>query len=85
MELREGLSDAHVDAFFDRWIDAIEARGLSFGGGGDDRTLRGFVTRSGRGSATDEDRASLAALLESDELVVGHDISELRDAWYDWD
>jgi uncharacterized protein YggL (DUF469 family) len=85
-ELRGGLSQAAFDALLDRWIDAIEARGLSFGGGGHKGgPLGGFVARSGRGSATDDDRASLSAFLEADPAIVKHEVGNLRDAWYGWD
>lgn len=84
--LRNGLSQAEFDALLGRWIDAIEARGLGFGGGGDmGRPLAGFVTRTGRGSATDDDRISLSAFLESDPALVGYEVSNLRDAWHGWD
>lgn len=84
-ELRDGLSEADFGAFLDRWISAIEARRLTFGGGGGEGRFGGFVVRAGRGSATDDDRASLSALLQSDAVVVGHEVGELRDAWYGWD
>jgi uncharacterized protein YggL (DUF469 family) len=37
------------------------------------------------GSATEEDRAALAAFLEGDDAVVRHEVGALRDAWYAWD
>jgi uncharacterized protein YggL (DUF469 family) len=55
--LRAGLSGSDLEAFFDRWIDAVEARQLAFGGGGGyDNKFEGFITLAGRGSATDDDR-----------------------------
>jgi uncharacterized protein YggL (DUF469 family) len=70
----------------DRLIDVVEARKLGFGGGaGRDDKLDGFVTRMGRGSATEDDRAALAAFLAGDDAVVRHEIGALRDAWYGWD
>jgi hypothetical protein len=85
-DLRPGLVSADLDAFVDRLIDVIEARQLAFGGGaGRDDKLDGFVTRMGRGSATEDDRAALAAFLEGDAAIVRHEVGELRDAWYGWD
>jgi uncharacterized protein YggL (DUF469 family) len=85
-DLRPGISGEHVEAFIDRLIDVVEARQLAFGGGaGRDCKLDGFVTRMGRGSATEEDRAALAAFLEGDDAVVRHEVGALRDAWYGWD
>lgn len=81
--LRPELSEADIEAFVDRWIDAVEARKLAFGGGGGrNGKLEGFVARAGRGSATEDDRRALAAFLEGDDTIVGHEIGPLRDAWY---
>lgn len=55
-----------------------------FGGGIGD-TLDGFVTRDRRASATEDDRAALAAFLGEDADVVRHQVGELRDAWHGWD
>jgi len=82
-DLRDGLSPNEFDAFLDRWISAVEGRQLAFGGGGGhDGKFEGFVARAGRGSASDEDRATLASFLESDAAVIRHEVRELRDAWY---
>lgn len=56
-ELVPALDDPGFDAFLDRLIDAVEARGLLFGGGGRRDSFEGFVCRRGRASATDADRA----------------------------
>ncbi len=80
--LRDGLSDAELGAFLDRWIDAIEQRRLAFGGGGGAGKVSGFITRAGRGSATDDDRVAVAAVLQADATVVRYEVGELRDAWY---
>ncbi len=85
-DLRPGLVGVELDAFVDRLIDVVEARKLGFGGGaGRDDKLDGFVTRMGHGSATEDDRAALAAFLAGDDAVVRHEIGALRDAWYGWD
>jgi len=85
-DLRPGLSGNDLEAFVDRLIDIVEARSLAFGGGaGRDDKLDGFVTRAGRGSATEEDRAALAAFLDGDKEIAGHEVGALRDAWHDWD
>jgi len=85
-DLRPGISNDDTDAFVDRIIVVVEARNLGFGGGdGRDDKLDGFVTRMGHGSATEDDRAALAAFLEGDAAVVRHDVGALRDAWYGLD
>ena len=85
-DLRPGLCGNDIEAFVDRLIDIVEARSLAFGGGaGRDDKLDGFVTRPGRGSATEEDRAALAAFLDGDKEIAGHEVGALRDAWHGWD
>jgi uncharacterized protein len=74
-----------LEAFVDRLIDVVEVRKLAFGGGaGRDDQLDGFVTRMGRGSATEDDRAALGAFLAGDDAVVRHEVGPLRDAWHGW-
>jgi uncharacterized protein YggL (DUF469 family) len=81
-ELSPDLDDAGYDAFLDRWIDAVEARRLAFGGGGRREAFEGFVTQLGRGSATDADREALTAFLAGDPAVVRHHVGALVDAWH---
>ncbi len=80
--LRPGMDRDAVDAFGDRFIAHIEAHHLAFGGG-IGPTVGGFVTRFGRGSAAEGDRASVTSFLASDPDVVHHEIGDLRDAWYE--
>jgi uncharacterized protein YggL (DUF469 family) len=63
-KLVPALDDPGFDAFLDRWIDAFE----------------GFVTRTGRASATDADRAAVMAFCEDDSAVISHDVGPLVDA-----
>jgi len=82
-ELRSDLDNAQLGAFVDRLLDTVEGRRLSFGGGaGRNQLLEGVVTRDGRGSTTEEDRAALTAFLEADGIVVRHDVGALQDAWH---
>jgi hypothetical protein len=85
-DLRPGISNDDIEAFVDRLIDIVAKRKLAFGGGaGRDDKLDGFVTRIGRGSATEDDRAALAAFFTGDDAVVRHEVGPLRDAWFGWD
>jgi uncharacterized protein YggL (DUF469 family) len=85
-DLRPGTSDDEIDAFVDRLIVVVEARKLGFGGGGGrDGKFEGFVTRMGRGSATEDDRTALAAFLAGEDAIVRHEVGVLRDAWHGWD
>jgi uncharacterized protein YggL (DUF469 family) len=78
-DLRDGLSPNECDAFLDRSIGAVEGRQLSFGGGGAHAgTFAGFVARAGRGSASEQYRAMLAAFLESDAAVIRHEVRGRR-------
>lgn len=72
---------ADHDALIDRFIETVEALNLGFGGGGEP-ILHGFVARTGRGSATEEDREALARFLVSDPAVVRHQVGPLTDAWH---
>ncbi|MBZ4417867.1 YggL family protein [Myxococcus sp. RHSTA-1-4] len=82
-DLRPDVSDDDIEAFVDRLIVVVEARKLAFGGGGGrDEKFEGFVTRMGRGSATEDDRTVLAAFLAGDDAIVRHEVGALRDAWY---
>ena len=84
-ELRPGTSDDVVDAFVGRLVRAVEARKLGFGGGGRDGKFVGFVTRMGRGSASEDDRTALGAFLAGEGDIVRHEVGVLRDAWYGGD
>jgi len=81
-DLRPGMERDDVGAFTDRFLAHIEARKLAFGGGIGGGDFGGFVARFGRGTATNDDRASVAAFLASDPDVTRHVVGELRDAWY---
>jgi uncharacterized protein YggL (DUF469 family) len=78
--LRPGMDRDAVHAFGDRLIAQIEARHLAFGGG-IGPTVGGFVSRFGRASATEGDRARIIAFLAGDPGVLQHEIRDLRDAW----
>ena len=62
-------------------MNTIEDRGLDYGGGDSASGLDGYVMPADRGSAGDEDREAIRALLES----LGFesiDVGALEDAWY---
>ena len=80
--LRANMDREALYAFSDRFIAHIEANNLAFGGG-IGPMVGGFVTRFARGSATDDDRASITTFLKSDPDVVQRQVGLLRDAWYE--
>lgn len=76
--LGESLTPKGCDEFWDAFIgEVIEARGLAFGG-----SEEGFVTRYGRGSATEEDRAAVSQWLAQRPGVERVVVGPLQDAWY---
>jgi len=79
---RAALSDAEAIAFLRRWVGAIEARGLVFGGGNTTESFEGFVTLAKRGSASDADREALTAFFAADPVVAKHEVDALVDAWH---
>jgi uncharacterized protein len=81
--LPEDLGEDDLDAFLDQFLnEAIEAHELDFGGGGH-HEWQGFVALNKPGSATEEHRSQVAAWLKGHPRVLEHQLSELRDVWYD--
>jgi hypothetical protein len=71
--------DAVVDAFISQ---AMAAHGLVCGGGGTHPEWNVFVTREGRGSATEEHRQAIETWLAARPEVRATQIGPLVDAWY---
>ncbi len=85
IELRAALDAPTHNALIERFIAAIEARKLAFGGGfGSDNTWSGFVSRYARGSATELDREAIRQWITNEPAIIGHELGPLRDAWYGW-
>lgn len=84
-KMKSNLNDEEYNQFWDRFIkEAIEANGLSFGGGIGPDEGEGFVANMGGGSATDEHRAIVQEWLTQDPDVAECRVEPLRDAWYGW-
>jgi uncharacterized protein len=78
-ELDDPERESFIDAFL---IEAMEARGLGFGGGGE-LDWSGYVSLLGRrGSVSESDRASIDRWLRARPEVVAHEVGPLTDAWY---
>lgn len=76
------LTESDFDDLIDLFIEeAIEANGLSFGGGGGDE-WSGFVALDGRGSTTDEHREKVGQWLESRPQILEWHVGPFVDAWY---
>ncbi|MDI6794914.1 MAG: YggL family protein [bacterium] len=78
------LTDQDFDAFIDLFIEeAIEANGLSFGGGGSRDDWSGFVALDGRGSITDEHRDKVEQWFENQpQILLDWHVGPFVDAWY---
>jgi uncharacterized protein len=76
-----GLAEAERNAFLDRLIAAVEARGLSFMGAGNG-SWSGVIGKLRRGSANEEDRVYIEGFLRDDAAVGEFTIGPLLDAWY---
>jgi uncharacterized protein YggL (DUF469 family) len=78
--LKSSLRAVQVDEFIRELVAAAERRELVFLGSGDVEWY-GAVTRSGRGSPTEEDQQFLHDLLAADARVEAVNVGPLRDAW----
>lgn len=80
--VRDTVSDAELDSWWDDFItEAIEGNKLLCGGASG-REWNVFVTLDGRGSATDEHRATLERWLRARGDVDAIDIGPLVDMWH---
>ena len=76
--LSESLSPKARDEFWSSFVGAlIEKRELAFGGGEE-----GYITKFGRGSATEEDRDAVSMWLNRQPGVERVVVGPLEDAWY---
>ena len=79
-KFKAGLTnDEQLDILMKFITEAIESRKLSFGGG-----ENGFVTHTGRGSTTEEDRHAVSSWLLSCASIEQVRVNENEDAWYGW-
>jgi uncharacterized protein YggL (DUF469 family) len=82
--LRPGLSTEQAEDFLFRFLEeAIEANDLSCGGGGQGESWELCVTRAGRGSPNEDQRAAVSAWLASQWAVRSHNLGAFFDAWHE--
>ncbi len=80
VELHRPLAFEEQNTLLSALLDeSIEARGLAYGGS----VTGGFVSRWGRGSATEHDREAVSAWLSAREEVKAVKVGPLKDAWHD--
>ena len=68
--------------FFDEFLEMVSASGLNFGGGGVPGQGSGFVCKTGRGTASEEDRSLVAGWFKSLGALVSATVGPLEDAWH---
>lgn len=74
------LTPDEQDAFLTAFLDeVIEPRNLAYGGGLD----CGFVSRYGRGSATQEDRDAVSQWLQDRAEVSSATVGPMQDCWHE--
>ena len=77
------LPTAECNRLLEEWVtQAVEGNGLLLGGGGGADVWEGFVTKEGRGSATEEHRLLVTSWLGAHPLVLEYTVSPLVDAWH---
>lgn len=76
-------SEADYDAFFKSFADLVKSQHLYITLDNDSESFEGFVTSADRyGNATEEDRAAIEALLNSNAIVSEVKVGALIDAFY---
>src|SRR5262245_58650657 len=79
--LNPKLKEVEVEEFLHELVEKAEERGLVFLGSGDVDWF-GAVTRTGRGSPSEEDKMFIHDYLSADARVQAVTIGPLRDAWH---
>lgn len=80
--LQPGLDDDAIWRLSDAFLEqAIEGNGLVCGGGCG-RAWDVFVTRAGRGTATEQHRTAVTAWLQQHHWVSDIEVGPLIDAWH---
>lgn len=81
LTFRRDLDEQQQDRWWDEFIaQAIEAKGLRFGGGGDNKQFAGFVTAAAGTSAAEINRQQIAAWLAARPEVRVFTVGPLVDA-----
>ncbi len=80
-QFHEHQNRGALQAFMSALVDAIEERGLTFGGGANSGSGSGFLCPAKRGSAQEADRNYLQYLLNNHPKVAFVQVEELEDAW----
>jgi len=76
-----GWDEARREAAVLGLIDTVEARGLSYGGGDSASGLDGYIARTGRGSASEDDRTAIGERMQALGFL-DVEVAPLEDAWH---
>lgn len=79
--LAQDLDEQGVYGLIDEFLNAIQTKGLSFGGGGF-HEWEGFVMLQERGCATEEHRTLVQDWLNDQPRVLENHVGALEDAWH---
>jgi len=71
--------EAFIDAFL---LEAVEANGCWFGGGGKETELSGFIVLGLQQDAPEKRLASISDWLPACSMVADYKVGNLTDAWY---
>ncbi len=84
----QASDNADIEVLVGKWlIEVMDNNGMMFGGGCDEGEgwIRGFVTKRGGGTLTEEHRTIVKDWLASRQKVKEFETKPLRDAWHGWD
>jgi uncharacterized protein len=85
VSLKSELSEVDSDKFYvDFILQAVEKNQLMFGGGGDSKSVEGFITSSKKyTSATENQKEQVRNWLKQRDEVFEFQIGDLKDGWND--
>jgi hypothetical protein len=82
MDFRKEITETEFDKFYDKFIEEIENHNFQFGGGGDSKTVHGFVTYEKRFSLPNTDeKEKIRIWVENRFEVEDCRVGDFIDAW----
>ena len=84
VNFKKRTGEIQFKKFYTEFIDKIENNNLQFGGGGDTKTVQGFVSSEKRfASPSADEKEKFSVWLENRREVEDCKVGELKDAWND--
>lgn len=81
-QFRPGVDADARNAFLERFLEQLSAEELAFSGGTSAAGLDAFLTLDHRGSATEQHRERVKALMAAEKDLVNPTVGPLVDAWH---